>query len=201
MKIDWNSPINWAGAVFAASSALFVLHKIGQFFNLSTADWAAWVQAVGSIAAIAVALRISRKTAEDQVKKEREYPLRNLRVIAKRAEHFIDRVPNTNSLYSEAEINAFLGRLDRRASNDVEQALRDFALPSLQDDRAIEAVFEMRAAMNLYCDLIAGIVAQDSLSDAQDAVIENLLVFEETQNRFALAMSRLKIALDSAGIE
>lgn len=202
MKMNWNSPVVLAGATMAVLSALIVLHKIGDLFCLSPSDWASWVQAVGSIVAIAVAIQISRKAAEEQLKKERDYPLRNLRVIAERAERMINAAPSTLTEVAmmEYRIANLMAEMDTRAYRDVARALHEFPLSSLQDDHAVEAVFEMRLAMADYCDLIEEVADRVNRDEMREALIDNLYPIEECQERFNQAMVHLQVALDGAGI-
>lgn len=64
MGIDWKDKFNWVGATFAVVAFLVVCNLIGTVFGLSKSDWAAWVQAIGSIGAIIAAIFVMKSQSE-----------------------------------------------------------------------------------------------------------------------------------------
>jgi hypothetical protein len=57
-----------AGYTFAVAACGLILWAIGGFFDLSKSDWAAWVQAVGSIGAIGGAVYVMDRQSEAAAK-------------------------------------------------------------------------------------------------------------------------------------
>jgi uncharacterized membrane protein len=86
MKIDWKDKSTWFAVVLLAGAVFLILYKIGNYFGLDKNTWAAWVQAVGSIAAIVGAIWISKnqhiKDRELEVEKQRKADLQILEAIA-----------------------------------------------------------------------------------------------------------------------
>lgn len=199
-KIDWNKPTHVGFVAAATIVVLAIAIYLGRYFCLSKSDWASWVQAVGSIAAIAVSLAISRHAIADQRAKERNFPLMNLRVIAERAERMINAAPNTLTEHMDMRVSQFLRDVNPRSYRDVARALDEFPMFTLQDDHAVTAVLDMRLAMLDYCDLVKQIPSEAGIETRKDAVTKRLYPFEECQERFNTAMAQLQTALDGAGL-
>ncbi|WP_175625595.1 MULTISPECIES: hypothetical protein [Oxalobacteraceae] len=70
MKIDWKDKTNWVGAVFVIFFFLFLLNRIGNYFDLDKSTWAGWVQAIGSIVAIFAAIYISQYQHQSDRKRD-----------------------------------------------------------------------------------------------------------------------------------
>ena len=72
-------------------------------------------------------------------------PLLSLRAIVDRANFLIGSAPDTNSNMSD--VFGFAVIFDQRKFSDVLHALNEFPIASIQDYGAIEAIFEMRIAL------------------------------------------------------
>lgn len=85
MKMDWRDKSHWLAVAFATFAILVVLNRVGEAFGLDKTSWAAWVQAIGSIGAIVLAILISKNQNENQrqleIEAERRERIRRLKII------------------------------------------------------------------------------------------------------------------------
>lgn len=58
------------GVLFAVVAVVMIVSKIGSYFALNKSDWAAWVQAIGSVAAILAAVWVSHDQHEKALQRE-----------------------------------------------------------------------------------------------------------------------------------
>lgn len=126
---------------------------------------AAWVQAIGSVVAIAAALGIAlnqRHDAERQVRREaerrRREPLRALRVIVDRAHFLVAEIPisENSDIYVE---HYFSHVANVQAFATAQHALQSIPLSQLVDPSAVLCIFEMQDALHLAKQVIEPIAA------------------------------------------
>lgn len=114
---------------------------------------AAWVQAVGSIAAIAVALGIALKQradaalqANEDAKRRRQEPLKALRVLIDRAHYLVIEIP----LHGDDEVERYLNDvLNVQAFATAQHALQSVPLSRLTYPAAVLSIFEMQDALHI----------------------------------------------------
>lgn len=115
-----------------------------------SSDWAAWVQAIGSIGAVGVAIYISWAQAKNDRDRERARAaaendgiLMNVPAVLQNAAKIIDEMPDSTA--SDPVIERYLKEVFSRAQFAIAtQALAAIELHRLKWWRAVELVLEMR---------------------------------------------------------
>ncbi|WP_331693901.1 hypothetical protein [Pandoraea sputorum] len=167
-------------------------------FRLTASDWAAWVQAVGSICAIGIAIYVPWRQRRIEDESRRREPLITLRLL-------FDLVWEDLAVASVAAKGTHTRMFVRgigewAAFKDKVGAVREFSWERLLDPMAIRALLSLqRIALELDMHLtILGATSESGrikmLMDERDS-IDRLVV------EFDLAKAQLGAALDGAGID
>ena len=90
---------------------------------------------------------------------------------------------------------------DQRKFSDVLHALNEFPIASIQDYGAIEAIFEMRIALQKIYALVEIYANNDDANDIAQKMIDDRYPFECCKDIAVNATNHLQVALDGAGIQ
>lgn len=168
-----------------------------------SSSWASWVQAVGAMIAIAIAIYVPYRQRMDGDKRDRkrdnlrrQESLMTLRPIMERALNLIENIPRNEA--TDIYVEHFFKHIsDTDALATIHRSLGAFPVERLIDYQAIQSVFEMQDALKIAHDTVSDINAEGLRAAAWDISRRQV---EEAVARAHVAKSQFKAALDSAGV-
>ncbi|VVE68912.1 hypothetical protein PAN31117_03146 [Pandoraea anapnoica] len=167
-------------------------------FELSASDWAAWVQAIGSICAIGIAIYVPWRQRRIEGEARRREPLITLRLL-------FDLVREDLAALSIAATGTHNRMFVRgigewAAFKDKVGAVRAFSWERLLDPMAIRALLSLqRIALEL--DMHLNILGSASESDRIQILMDEREAIDRLVVEFELAQAQLGTVLDGAGID